>query len=400
VRGTIVKLALLTLAGLASFGWLAVQIGQLGGPAGTLAKTYTVKAAFTDATGIIPGDEVRLAGVRIGKVGGVSVDRGRAVVRLAIDRRFHVPRESRIELHWRNLLGQRFVQVVPPKDATPQSPPLAAGARVGTDRTGAAADLTYLLDNAEPLLADLDTDSVNRVMETLAAAMQGREATFGAAVDQSAQLVKTLSGRADAIGNSITQFATLLDAVAGHDEQVRQLLTSLGSTSQAIAAKSDDLGRAVGSSGELTATLARVLDASGADLDAVLGQARTLAGTLAAQKHNLAEGVRTLNWTPAAFIRATNAGDWINIYGRGFGVINTFFAEPRIGPNYSDVGPDDTKAPYGPLLGQPRAPLPAIPETQLGPITINPDPGTKAGSSSSSGLDRLLGPLAASGSGR
>lgn len=388
MRGTLVKLGLLTVAGLFSIGWLAVQIGQLGGPAGALSSTYTVEAAFTDATGIIAGDEVRMAGVRIGKVGGVDVERGRAVVALKIDERYDVPRGSRFEMRWRNLLGQRFVQVVPPDGATPDGPAIASGARVGTQRTGAAADLTHLLDNAEPLLADLDTDSVNRVMETLAAAMQGREATFGAAVEQSSQLVRTLRGRADAIGSSISQFAQLLDGIAGHDQQVRELLGSLGATSEALAGRSADLGRAVAASGTLTATLEQVLAASGADLDAVLGHARTLAGTLAAQEHNLEEGVRTLNWTPAAVIRATNTGDWINIYGRGFGVVNTWYPEPRIGPDYSDVGPDDTRAPYGPLLGEPRAPLPAVPPTGAGPITVNPEPGDQR--SSSSGLDRLL----------
>ena len=374
MRATLVKLGLLTVAGLFSIGWLAVQIGQLGGPAGTLSSTYSLTAAFTDATGIIAGDEVRMAGVRIGKVGGVEVERGRAVVTMKIDDRYDVPRGARFEMRWRNLLGQRFVQVVPPDGATPDGPAMPSGGRVGTARTGAAADLTYLLNNAEPLLADLDTDSVNRVMETLAAAMQGREATFGAAIDQASQLVRTLRGRADAIGNSISQFAQLLDGIAGHDQEVRDLLASLGTTSQALAGKSADLGRAVAASGTLTATLEQVLAASGDDLGAILGQARTLAGTLAAQEHNLEEGVRTLNWTPAAFMRATGTGDWINIYGRGFGVVNTYFPEPRVGPDYSDVGPDDTDARDGPLLGEPRAPLPAVPPTEAGPVTVNPEP--------------------------
>src|SRR5205814_5487924 len=110
--------------------------------------------------------------------------------------------------------------------------------------TGAAADLSYLLNNSEPLLAKLDTDSMNRVMATLAAAMQGREATLGQAIDQSAKLVSTLSGRANTIGSSITQMADLLDTIAGHDDQVRQLLGSMGPVSPATAGKSAGLGRA------------------------------------------------------------------------------------------------------------------------------------------------------------
>ena len=393
MTGLIVKLGLLTLAGLASVGWLAVQIGQLGGPAGTLADTYTVSAAFTDATGIVAGDEVRMAGVRIGKVGGVEVEKGRAVVDLKIDDRYEVPKDARIELRWRNLLGQRFVQVVPPRDARPDGPTLRPDARVDTDRTGAAADLSYLLDNAEPLLANLDTEGVNKVMATMAAAMQGREASLGEAIDESARLVATLAKRADTIGASMSQMATLLDTVAGHDDEVRELIGAVGSTSEALAGRSDDLARAVVSAGQFTSVLDRVLTSGGDDLEAALRQAQQIAGVLAANEKEIEEGVRTLNWTPAAFIRATNAGDWINIYGRGFGVINTYHPEPRVGQNYSDVGPDDTQGP-SPFLGQPSADAPGVPETEAGPVTVNPG-GNQDAYDRSSGLDRLLLPLRA-----
>src|SRR5690606_35271764 len=75
-----IKLGVLAAAGLACLAVLAVQIGQLGGAAGALADTYPVVARFDDATGVTEGNEIRLAGVRIGKVGGVSVERGEAVV--------------------------------------------------------------------------------------------------------------------------------------------------------------------------------------------------------------------------------------------------------------------------------------------------------------------------------
>jgi phospholipid/cholesterol/gamma-HCH transport system substrate-binding protein len=374
VRGLVVKLALLTAAGLFSIGWLAVQMGQLNGPAGQFAKTSSLTASFRDATGIVPGDEVRMAGVRIGKVGKVEVDRGLADVELRIDTRFGVPEGSTFELRWRNLLGQRFVQVVPPEGADPGGPEMADGAEVGADRTAAAADLSHLLNNAEPLLADLDTEGVNRMMATMAAAVQGRQDVIGEAIDESAQLVSTLAARADTIGSSMTQMAEVLDTVAGHDDEVRRLIGSLADVSRALAGRSGDLGRAVASAGGFTAALDRVLASSGGDLDAALTEAEKIAGLLADHRKELSEGVRTFNWTAAAFIRATNAGDWINI-----------------GPDYGDVGPDDEQGP-GPVLGEPTVPTPPVPETEAGPVVVNPSRDREA--SSGGGLDALLGPVA------
>lgn len=394
MRRTLIKLGLLTAAGLFCVGWLAVEIGQLNGPAGLLSSTYKLSAAFTDATGVVGGDPVRMAGVDIGKVGGVSVQRGAAVVSLHVDKRYKVPAGSHFQLRWKNLLGQRYVEVLPPDGAQPQGPAMAAGTRAGTDQTGAAADLSYLLNNTEPLLANLDTDSVNRFMETLAAALQGREQTLGEAISQSSQLVGTLSARANTIGLSISQMATLLDDIAGHDQQLRQLLGSLGTTSQALAGKSADLGNAVTAAGQFTGTLDRVLTSGGQDLDSALHEAQAVAAVLAKNKDALGQGVRTLNWTATALIRSSNAGDWLNIYGRSFGLIDTFNPEPRIGPDYSNAGPDATRGP-GPWLGQPRAPTPAIPDTQAGPLVVNPAPGQKP--SSDGGLQQLLAPLEAGG---
>ena len=391
MKGLIVRLSLLTAAGLFSVGWLAVQMGQLNGPAGQFAKTSSITVGFTDATGIIPGDEVRMAGVRVGKVGGVEVERGTAKVELKVDRRYRVPEGSTFELRWRNLLGQRFVQIVPPEGADPDGPAMASGDEVGTDRSTAAADLSHLLNNSEPLLADLDTEGVNKVMATMAAAMQGRQDTIGKAIDESAALVSTLAERADTIGSSMSQMAELLDTVAGHDDEVRRLLGSLADVSRSLAGRSGDLGRAVASAGQFTSTLERVLASGGDDLDAALGEARKIARLLAAHEKELSEGIRTFNWTPTAFMRATNTGDWINIYGRSFGVINTYFPEPRIGPDYGDVGPDDTEGP-GPWLGEPTAPTPPVPETDAGPVVVNPSEDREP--SDDGGLGGLLGPVA------
>jgi len=390
----IAKLAALTVVGLGSLLWLVVIIGQLGGPAGLFADTHQLTAEFSDATGVVPGDEVRMAGVPVGKVTSVTAEQGKAVVEMKIDDGYPLPAESRFELHWRNLLGQRYVQVVPPSDAEPDGPTMAAGDRVRTDRTGAAADLTAMLETAEPLFATLDTASVNRVMATLAAALEGREQTVGRMIDDSAALLATLDGRRDAIGSTIESFATLVEGLAQRDADIQRLLVGLADTSTALASQSDSLAGAMSQSAEVLTLVDEVLAANDGDLDHILSGLSQLATTLGDSREDLGEGIRTLPWTSAALIRATNQGDWLQVYGRGFGVINTFSPEPRIGPDYSANDPDDTEASADPLLGRPSVPvLPALPETEIGPITINPG----AGSGQSSGLDRLLAPVLGGG---
>lgn len=392
MKGTAVKLGLFAVASLLCLGWLFMKIGEFGGAAGAFRDTYPIRAAFTDATGLVQGDDVRLAGVRIGKVGSLRVERGKAEVAMNIDERHHVPQGSTFELRWKNLLGQRFVEIVPPRGATPGGPRIAKGARIPSSQTAEAADLSMLLNNTQPILARLDTDALNRVMATYAAAMQGREQTLNQAIDDGAALVATLSQRADVIGASITDFATLLDGIAAHDAQVRQVLDSLGSTSQVLSAKADQLGQAAGKAGQFTSTLSRVLAANGTDIDRSLDLTKQLTAAAVRNKATLEKAFQTLPWTTAAMLRMTSNGDWIQSYTRAVGFIDAYASEPRLGPDYNNVGPDDPQGP-DPLLGQPRVPLPPIPRTDLGLIAVNPENG----SSDQSGLAMLFAPLMGSG---
>lgn len=402
-----IKLGVLTAAGLACLALLAVQIGQLGGAAGAFADTYSIVAHFDDATGVTPGDEIRLAGVRIGKVSDVTVDRGEAVVDMNIDERHRIPEGSRFELTWKNLLGQRFVQVVPPDGATGGGPAVEEGALLTTARTRSAADLSMLLNNTEPLVGKLDVGSLNRVMGTLAAAVAGREAVLTQGLDDAETLLGDLTTRRDAIDRSLVNLDTLITGIAERDAEVERFLVAFASTAETLAANSGELGTAVGQIDVLVDVAEQVLSASADDLDAVIDQSIAVLDTVVANADALEEGIRTLPWTTAAISRVTAHGNWFQVYARGVGIVNTFLNEPVVGPDYNDAGVDDLSAPQ-PLLGEPRFPLPPIPETQFGPAIINPSPQTRAagyerdsGSGSSSegfGLSALFSNMLGGGS--
>ncbi len=395
MRGTFIKLGAFVVASILCLAWLGNQIGQLRGPAGAFHKTYALKASFTDATGLVKGDEVRLAGVRIGKVAGLQVDRGQALVSMSVDDAYKLPAESRFELHWKNLLGQRYVEAVPPDGASLHGPVLKSGTALGADRTQDAADLSELLNNTEPLLARLDTNRLNDLMTTVAAAMHGREDELNLAIGNSADLVQTLAERSDVIAKSISEYATLLDGIASHDAEVRQLLDSLAGTSQTLAQRANDLGDAAGQTGQFTTALAHVLAANESSLDGVFGDTKTLLDRIVSDKAVLAKALQTLPWTTSAMIRFTSSGDWINAYVRGAGVIDSYFSEPRVGPDYNNIGPDDPKG-GDPILGQPRVPVPPVPTADAGVVAVNPPPGSDRDGQpqqQQQGLGTLLAPL-------
>jgi phospholipid/cholesterol/gamma-HCH transport system substrate-binding protein len=398
-----IKLGVLAAAGLACLALLAVEIGQLGGAAGAFTDTYQVVAHFDDATGVTPNDEVRLAGVRIGKVSRVSVERGEAVVELRIDDRHRVPEGSRFELAWKNLLGQRFVRIVPPAGATADGPAVEEGTVLTSARTRSSADLSMLLNNTEPLVGQLDVPRLNRVMGTLAAAITGREAVLVRGLEDARLLLGELATRRDAIDRSLVNLDTLITGIAERDEEVERFLTAFATTAETLAANSGELGLAVEQIDVLVDVAEQVLSASASDLDAVIDQSIAILDTVVANADALEEGIRTLPWATSAIARVTAHGNWFQVYARGVGVVNTFLNEPVVGPDYNDTGVDDATAPQ-PVFGEPRFPTPPIPETGVGPVTVNPSPDSRAGEydesygTGSSGLAGLFSNLLGGGS--
>src|SRR5215831_13865859 len=76
---------------------------------GVLEKRYPLYAHFTDVQGLDTGDEVRVAGIKAGRVESLRIENGVVVVRMAIDRSFEVKKDAVARLDFRALSGDRFV---------------------------------------------------------------------------------------------------------------------------------------------------------------------------------------------------------------------------------------------------------------------------------------------------
>ncbi len=75
-------------------------------------STYTYKADFTDVSGLQPGDDVRIAGVRVGSISGVKiVNHDTAQVSFTVEKSRPLPTSVIAQLRYRNLVGQRYLDI-------------------------------------------------------------------------------------------------------------------------------------------------------------------------------------------------------------------------------------------------------------------------------------------------
>lgn len=120
------------------------------------AAGYMVTAVLDNALGVTKGSEVRMAGVTIGVVDDISLDRNqRAVVRMLINKRYRIPVRSRFILRVGMLIGEKYLDIVPNRETREY---LESGDNVEGEVPTRIEDL---LPQTQELLANLTEASEN-----------------------------------------------------------------------------------------------------------------------------------------------------------------------------------------------------------------------------------------------
>ena len=156
-------------------------------------------ATFTDASGLLPGDDVRIAGVVVGSVDAVAiVDRRLAKVDFSVDAGQPLPASATAAILYKNLIGQRFLSLG--QGAGPTGAVLKAGDTIPVAHTRAPLNLTTLFNGFQPLFAALDPEQVNSLSMEIVQVLQGEGGTVEALLASTSSLTSAIADRDQVIG--------------------------------------------------------------------------------------------------------------------------------------------------------------------------------------------------------
>jgi len=192
-------------------------------------KQLTYRAEFTDVAGLVEGDEVRIAGVRVGQVTGIGLsarrDRPVAQVELQVDADVPLPRGVQAAIRYRNLVGQRYIALTEGKGSAGRT--LEAGGVIPLAQTKPALDLTTLFGGFQPLLQALSPSDMNRLSYEIIQVFQGEGGTVEGLLSHVASLTNSLADKDAVIGSVIENLSTVLGHVAARDQQLSDLIVNL-----------------------------------------------------------------------------------------------------------------------------------------------------------------------------
>lgn len=282
---------------------------------GTSGPHHTYTALFTDATSLNKGDDVRMAGVKVGTVSSVGlVDHGAdgATAKVVFTVGDSVPLDAgaTVDLKFRNLVGQRYVDLVPAAKPGPALPP---GYTFGTDQTKPALDLTLLFNGFQPLFQFLDPKDVNTLSGEIIAVFQGEGPTVDDLLSSTASLTSTLADRDQVIGELIDNLNNVLGVVQTHSDQLDTTLTTLQQLVTGLAADRTTIGATIGGLGKLTNSVSDLLKNGRAPLKTDINQLGRLSANLSSGDQ-LNSFLTTLPVKLDAIGRTASYGSWLNFY--------------------------------------------------------------------------------------
>jgi len=266
---SLVKLIAFIIVTVLATGVLAATIGNI-----RLGGSTSYSALFEDATGLLPGDDVRIAGVRVGEVEQVEVAERerRAVARVvfAVDSDRPVATSTKALIRYRNLVGQRYVALA---EGPGSGRPLPENGTLPLRQTQSALDLTVLFNGFKPLFAALNPEDVNAFAMEIIKTLQGEAGNVNSLLASTASLTSTLADRDEVIGRTIDNLKTVLATV---DERSDQLSTLLAELQRFVSGLAEDR------------------EAIGASLTNIAGLAESTAGLVRDARPSLRNDIREL----------------------------------------------------------------------------------------------------------
>jgi phospholipid/cholesterol/gamma-HCH transport system substrate-binding protein len=191
-------------------------------PVASETRSYT--ANFTDAAGLRVDADVRVRGVRVGKVTSLGLKRenGQSVasVGFTLDRRYTVTSETRLAIKYQALTGLRYVDVESPAEGSVEP----GVSHVPTSMTQPSLDITTLFNGLQPVFATLSPDEIDIFTANAAAYLSGDGSGLGPMLDSMRRLTEFVSNRQQVVATLMQNLNAIAERMGGHSKDLVQIL--------------------------------------------------------------------------------------------------------------------------------------------------------------------------------
>ncbi|MEZ0358937.1 MlaD family protein [Mycobacterium sp. SA01] len=240
---------------------------------------YRLTAMFSNALNLPAEAKVKLAGADVGQLETMVARNYTAVTTIRIMDGVRLPRGSTAELRSATPLGDVFIALKPPPDASAATPLLKDGDTIGLDSTTAAATVESVLSSAAVMVNGGAVRNFTNVINGLGKATGDQGQAFGDIIAKTNGTLAKLTARSDQISDALTETSHLAAELDAKNQALSEVMVAAGPATDTLAANADTVADVVQQAGDTSKQLQKFPSIAGTDTSgrSVIGDANTIA---------------------------------------------------------------------------------------------------------------------------
>lgn len=209
----------------------------------------TISALFSSATGIYPGDDVRVSGVKVGTISAIEPQGTHTRLTLKVDRGVQIPEGADAVIVAQNLVAARYVQLTPAYRS--EGPTMADGAVIDEKHTAVPVEWDEVKEQLMRLSTELapkngvDESSVSRFIDSAATALDGNGQKLHDTITQLSGVARILAEGSGNIVDVIKNLQTFVTALRDSNVQVVSFQNRLATLTSVVNGSRSDLDAAL-----------------------------------------------------------------------------------------------------------------------------------------------------------
>lgn len=302
-------------------------------------RTYS--AEFTEAAGLKPDDEVRVAGVKAGEVTGMELEGNRVRVDFRVSDAW-LGQRTTASIEIKTLLGQKYLALDPQGDQ-----PLDAAKPIPPERTRTPYDVTEAFNGLASTAGRIDTAQLAESFRVMSETFRGSPAHVRDALDGLSALSRSVSSRDEQLAKLLSNTSQVSKLAADRNGEFQKLITDGNLLLGELRARREAITALLAGTRELSAQLRGVVADNQAQLTPALEKLDRITAMLDRNQHNLAQGLHNLAPFVRVFGNTVGNGPWFDYYMCGL-------VPPTVQSGPINVNPQGCQPPFAGQQGGPR----------------------------------------------
>jgi phospholipid/cholesterol/gamma-HCH transport system substrate-binding protein len=266
-------------------------------------------AAFSEAGGLKANDEVRIAGVRVGKVEEVELAGDHVRVTFRVDQGAEFGQETLAAIKVKTILGSMFLALEPAGSGQ-----MDEGYEIPVERTSSPYDVVEAFTGLAETSEQIDTDQLAESLTTLADLSRNTPDEFRAALQGVSALSANVAAKNEQIGELLQNLDTVSTVLDERDEDIIALMRDSDVLFRALVQRREAIHTLLVSTSKLSRELTALVKQSRQDLKPALTHLESVVQVLNKNEDNLDNSLRLMAPFYRVFANTLGNGPWFDTY--------------------------------------------------------------------------------------